>query len=709
MLFNLVFSFLSISQNTTNITSVNDDILGDRGCGLGSEDIFFINSMEDINSIKECNTINGSLFINGDYNIDSLKELKNIEYITGYLVIYDSHMLKSLKGLENIKNIYSLNPYLLDYGVTIKYNNNNEDSNYGLCFADTINWSSLTSRDIIVSNNRDDCPNCHSECVGCFGPSRLLCQECVNLRSGIACVESCPSGTLLDNRTCVEFAPTQNIEINFNRLDSYEYGLNVSWDEPINPNGFILDYIILRNGVEIYRSYYDNDGYYSNDELTTQFTDNLSVLDRNYTYQIAYSNSEGSIVSDDQNYFMVNRIPFDITYFRLRGIRNTSVNLFWYYNDSSLVPTFEYNLNGGDYVEIPKNYSYTFDDNGFTRYLHLVNNLLPNTYYNINLRARYNNGNIGDITPKSFTTLVGNPPTPLTPFIKDNTLYWNETSNVNGDILFYIIWMNNTDIYNGSYLSEGVDLTTHVILDNSYDFMVTAYTAWNLYSNSERTGFFFFAPETTTATTTATTTVTTNPDNPPFIPTGDLQTWELALIITCIIIVTVISFTFLILGCHKLFMETQDEEYHNTRAIYNTRYENAARSNSISVRRNNIAVDEVAIGRTYNNPAYLEPKRPGAIKNTFYGELDSYLQENDEETFGFQDTDSVDYLCIVDQSPSTQPRRRSKTGTGPSIDKVLNIDKKDENIQNTAQRKMSLLDELKLKIPEMAPKNMMLD
>ena len=159
-----------------------------------------------------------------------------------------------------------------------------------------------------------------------------------------------------------------------------------------------------------------------------------------------------------------------------------------------------------------------------------------------------------------------------------------------------------------------------------------------------------------------------------------------------------------------LFMETQDEEYHNTRAIYNTRYENAPRSNSISVRRNNIAVDEVAIGRTYNNPAYLEPKRPGAIKNAFYGELDSYLQENDdEETFGFQDTDSVDYLCIVDQSPSSQPRRRSKTGAGPSIDKVLNIDKKDENIQNTAQRKMSLLDELKLKIPEMAPKNMMLD
>ena len=48
MLFNLLFSFLSISQNATNIT-YGDDILGDRGCGLGSQDIFFINSQDDIN------------------------------------------------------------------------------------------------------------------------------------------------------------------------------------------------------------------------------------------------------------------------------------------------------------------------------------------------------------------------------------------------------------------------------------------------------------------------------------------------------------------------------------------------------------------------------------------------------------------------------------------------------------------------------------
>ena len=65
---------------------------------------------------------------------------------------------------------------------------------------------------------------------------------------------------------------------------------------------------------------------------------------------------------------------------------------------------------------------------------------------------------IGDITPNSFTTLVGIPPQPSTPYLVNNVLFWNQTSGVNGPILFYIIWMNQTDIYNGDYLEEGIDL-----------------------------------------------------------------------------------------------------------------------------------------------------------------------------------------------------------------------------------------------------------
>ncbi len=112
-----------MSQNSTTIVnnSFTNEFNIDRGCGYGPEDIFFINSNNDMNIIRDCNLLNGSLFINGDYNIDSLQVLNNLEYITGYLVVYDSHTLKSLKGLNNLKYIYSYNPYLLDYGVTIKY------------------------------------------------------------------------------------------------------------------------------------------------------------------------------------------------------------------------------------------------------------------------------------------------------------------------------------------------------------------------------------------------------------------------------------------------------------------------------------------------------------------------------------------------------------------------------------------------------------
>ena len=102
---------------------------------------------------------------------------------------------------------------------------------------------------------------------------------------------------------------------------------------------------------------------------------------------------------------------------------------------------------------------------------------------------------------------------------------------------------------------------------------------------------------------------------------------------------------------------------------------------------------------------------------------------------GFNDTESVDYLCIIDQTvslpekttsnirPIPKPRRRSVQSNKvvpppplqPNLEKIINPSstdtsiKKNKNYQNTAKRKMSLLEELKLKVPELAPKNMMLE
>ena len=146
-------------------------------------------------------------------------------------MIYDSHTLMSLKGLQNLKNIHAHNPYLLEYGVTIKYNDNQIDSSSGLCFSNLINWTKITKHNIVVSNNRNFCPDCHPECLGCFGPGQLLCQKCRNYLSGFACVTKCPNGTLVNTTNCIESSPDENPIINFERLDS-EYEVRIYWDEP---------------------------------------------------------------------------------------------------------------------------------------------------------------------------------------------------------------------------------------------------------------------------------------------------------------------------------------------------------------------------------------------------------------------------------------------------------------------------------------------
>ena len=143
------------------------------------KDTFFININKDIEAISNCSTINGSLFINGENNIDSLSGLSNINYITGELVIIDSHIVNSLKGLHNLKNIGGENLYLDQYSVAIKHNiNNKNDSHQGLCYVNKLDWSLLTNSQYTFSNNGKNCPDCHSNCLGCFGPGPRLCQQC---------------------------------------------------------------------------------------------------------------------------------------------------------------------------------------------------------------------------------------------------------------------------------------------------------------------------------------------------------------------------------------------------------------------------------------------------------------------------------------------------------------------------------------------------
>ena len=676
MFFNLLFT-LFLSQNNS------EQVLGNRGCGLGPEDIFFINSNDDFNQIQNCPTVNGSIFINGDYNIESLQPMSHIEIIEGYLVIYDSHTLMSLKGLQNLRNIHAYNPYLLQYGVAIKYNDNPDDSSSGLCFANLVNWTKITNENVVVSNNRVFCPDCHSECLGCYGPGQLLCQECLNYRSGEACVSSCPTGTVPNGLNCLETPPTEDIIINFERQDN-EYDVLVRWDKPASPNGFILNYTLFRDDIQIFTSYYDNDGYYSNDNLTIEYLDTIDTLGLSYNYKIEYGNSVGSFNSSASSIIMYNRNPLPISNLLVNGISNTSANITWNYPQTGLTPIFEYRLNSDSFSSIIS------ETNNYT-----LQGLQPFYSYDLQLRAKYNlisGDRYGSESDFEFVTSVGVPPVPRVPLVEGNLLTWEEVGGHRGPVLYYLIFMNQTVIYNGTYLENGLNLGGIVNGDSYYSFEVEAYTGWDLMSRSIESPSIFF-PTLTTSTLLTTTIVPSPTTN--FLGNDKWEDWVWYIII---IGSSILGLLLIVLFC-CLCKKKEETPVPIRPSIYNAAYE------SVNIKRNNIIVDEV---------------ERGAIRNNIYNPVE--FVDEDENVMGFEETDSVEYLQILDNKIPTpastntftsyacsQPRRRRSETTNPDNNDLNNSLKNDSNYQNTAKRKMSLLDELKEKIPEMVPKNMMSD
>ena len=66
-------------------------------CGNHPQKNFYVSNNIELNDLSNCNIVNGSVFINGEYSLTTLEPLKNIERITGKLVILDSHVLDNLK------------------------------------------------------------------------------------------------------------------------------------------------------------------------------------------------------------------------------------------------------------------------------------------------------------------------------------------------------------------------------------------------------------------------------------------------------------------------------------------------------------------------------------------------------------------------------------------------------------------------------------
>ena len=94
-----------------------------------------------------------------------------------------------------------------------------------------------------------------------------------------------------------EPGPVRNLEASFNTTDldfnptmrMYTLDMNITWDEPANPNGVITSY-----EVTISRTNDSTDIVYTNTTTVTSVTPSVTVLPfTNYTVTVAASTTEG--------------------------------------------------------------------------------------------------------------------------------------------------------------------------------------------------------------------------------------------------------------------------------------------------------------------------------------------------------------------------------------------------------------------------------
>jgi hypothetical protein len=273
---------------TNNLGNTNSLI--PPNCGDHWESSFVINSNEDLDILSVCQSLNGSLYINGGDNIKSLRSLSNLRTIFGHLVILDSPLLLTLEGLQNLHNIYAYEKYLDTYSVSIKHNRVDNQPSNGLCFVNTFPWLTITkNQKVEIKNNAINCPDCHNQCLNCWDKYSYTGFKCKNYKSGDHCVKECPKGTNItsvgdfyNNIICNETIPGEpKLEFISKTYNSITFNIIIP-----QPNGVIRNISLLIDGElkPIYSYLYDKPliTKYTIHNLTSFTKYQLSLLIENY-------------------------------------------------------------------------------------------------------------------------------------------------------------------------------------------------------------------------------------------------------------------------------------------------------------------------------------------------------------------------------------------------------------------------------------------
>lgn len=286
--------------NTINLIPPN--------CGNHWESSYVINSNEDMAKLSGCQTLNGSLYINGGNNINSLRSLSELRTIFGHLVILDSPLLTTLEGLHNLHHIYAYEKYLDTYSVSIKHNRDDNQLSNGLCYVDTFPWTIITqNQEVEIKNNAINCQKCHNQCLTCWDKYSYNGFRCKNYKSGDHCVEECPKGTKIlaegdfyNNIICNETIPGEpKLEFISKTYNSITFDISIP-----QPNGVIRNISLFING-EIKQLY----SYLNNDVIPTKYT--ISELQQftNYQLNIGVENKKGGTIS--QQPYIIKTYPYN--------------------------------------------------------------------------------------------------------------------------------------------------------------------------------------------------------------------------------------------------------------------------------------------------------------------------------------------------------------------------------------------------------------
>ncbi|KAM9016840.1 usherin [Ara ararauna] len=217
------------------------------------------------------------------------------------------------------------------------------------------------------------------------------------------------------------------------KVDNREDMILLNWEEPLQPNGLILHYIIFRNGIEHFRG------------TEMSFTDTSGVQPyQEYSYQLRACTVAGCADSSKVVAVTVQGVPESIQPPNISALNSTALHLSWIAPKKPNGIIKEYQIS-----QVGKGLIYT---DTASRMQHTVSGLQPYTNYSFMLTACTSAG-CASSQPLSGQTLQAAPhgiwPKPHHIIVSSTEveIYWSEPKKPNGLITEYRLFRDGEQIF----------------------------------------------------------------------------------------------------------------------------------------------------------------------------------------------------------------------------------------------------------------------